>query len=58
MSLCSKLGNHNSCKSQICFRRVDEMETLYGLMHVTPKKLLAMLDPRMRLLNVKGGVTR
>ena len=34
------------------------METLYGLMHVTPKKLLAMLDPRMRLLNVEGGVTR
>ena len=39
-------------------RRVHEMETLYGLMHVTPKKLLVMLDPRMRLLSVKGGVTR
>ena len=34
------------------------MDTLYGLMHMTPKKLLSMLDPRMRLLNVRGGVTR
>ena len=40
------------------FRRVHDMDTLYGLMHMTPKKLLTMLDPRMRLLNVKGGVTR
>lgn len=34
------------------------MDTLYGLMHMTPKKLISMLDPRMRLLNVRGGVTR
>ena len=58
MSSCVKLHAKKSLSIQICFRRVDEMETLYGLMHVTPKKLLAMLDPRMRLLNVKGGVTR